>query len=121
MDPQSPEAANGLGLSLAKQGKPGEARREFERAIALRRDFSNAVNNLGVLYVNQGQMNDAIGAFTYGISVAPDADILYLNLGKVYARQGNLEKARQVMQELLDRKPSSAVALHALQELGGKP
>ena len=121
VDPQSADAANGLGLALAKQGKTDEARRQFERAIALRRDFSNAVNNLGVLYLNQGQVNDAIGAFNYGIGVAPDEDILYLNLGKVYARQGNLEKARQVMQQLLDRKPTSAVALHALQELGSKP
>ncbi len=121
VDPQSAEAANGLGLALAKQGHPDEARRQFERAISLRRDYANAVNNLGVLYVNQGQMNDAIGAFTYGIGVAPDEDILYLNLGKAYVRLGNPGKAREVMQQLLDRKPASPIALHGLQELGGRP
>jgi tetratricopeptide (TPR) repeat protein len=65
-------------------------------------------------------MSDAIAAFEYGIRVAPDDDILYLNLGRTYTQQGNIEKARQVMQRLLDRKPDSATARHALEELSGR-
>jgi hypothetical protein len=33
---------------------------------------------------------------------------------------GNIEKARQVMQALLDRKPDSTTARHALQELNSR-
>jgi tetratricopeptide (TPR) repeat protein len=120
LNPQSAEAANGLGLALAKLGRGDEARTYFEKAIALQRDFSGAINNLGALYIQQGKMNDAIAAFEYGIRVAPDDDILYLNLGRTYTQQGNIEKARQVMQRLLDRKPDSATARHALQELSGR-
>lgn len=120
LDPQSPEAANGLGLALAKQGHSDEARKLFEQAISLRRDYSGAINNLGVLYIQQGKVNDAIAAFEYGVRVAPDEDILYLNLGRTYTRMGNIEKARQVMQALLDRKPDSATARHALQELNSR-
>jgi Flp pilus assembly protein TadD len=120
LDAQSPEALNGLGLALAKQGHPEEARKLFEQAISLRRNFSGAINNLGVLYIQQGKVNDAIAAFEYGVQVAPDEDILYLNLGRTYTRLGNIEKARQVMQALLDRKPDSATARRALQELNGR-
>jgi tetratricopeptide (TPR) repeat protein len=120
IDPQSPEAANGLGLALAKKGRPEEAGRLFQRAITLKRDYADAINNLGVLYIQQAKINDAIAAFEYGIRVAPDEDILYLNLGRTYTRMGNLEKARQVMHELLDRKPRDATAVHALQELDGR-
>ena len=49
-DPRSGDAANGLGLLLAQQGKTGEARRLFELAISIRRDDSSAINNLAVLY-----------------------------------------------------------------------
>ncbi|MBV8896467.1 MAG: VCBS repeat-containing protein [Acidobacteriaceae bacterium] len=114
------EALNGLGLTLAKQGRAAEAKEDFEQAIALRRDYSEAINNLGVLYVKHGKVNDAIAAFTYGIKVAPNEDILYLNLGRMYAQAGNLDRARQVMQQLLDRKPDSATARHALAELNSR-
>jgi tetratricopeptide (TPR) repeat protein len=119
-DPQSPEAANGLGLALAKQGQPQAASQLFQKAITLKRDYADAINNLGVLYVQETKINDAIAAFEYGIRVAPDEDILYLNLGRTYTRMGNVEKARQVMHELLDRKPGNSTALHALQELDGR-
>jgi tetratricopeptide (TPR) repeat protein len=119
LDAKSPEALNGLGLARAKQGHPDEAKNLFEQAIGVRRDYSGAINNLGVLYIQEGKVNDAIAAFEYGVRVAPDEDILYLNLGRTYTRLGNIEKARQVMQALLDRKPDSATARHALQELNG--
>ncbi len=120
IDPQSPEAANGLGLALAKDGQPQEAGQLFQKAITLKRDYADAINNLGVLYTQETKINDAIAAFEYGIRVAPNEDILYLNLGRTYTRIGNFEKARQVMHELLDRKPGDATAVHALQELDGR-
>ncbi|MBV8552184.1 MAG: VCBS repeat-containing protein [Acidobacteriaceae bacterium] len=120
LDAQSPEAANGLGLAMAKQGQTAEAKQYFQRAIELKRDFADAINNLGVLYIQQGQTNDAIAAFEYGIRVCPDEDILYLNLGRTYTRMGNIDRARQVMQQLLERKPENATARRALQDLSGK-
>ena len=59
VDPRSGDAANKLGLLLAKAGRTDEARRLFELAISIRRDDSSAINNLGVLYINTGQTNDA--------------------------------------------------------------
>jgi tetratricopeptide (TPR) repeat protein len=119
-DPKSAEAANGLGLALAKQGQVEQARPYFEEAIANRRDYTDAINNLAVLYTNEGKVNDAIAAFQYGIRVAPDEDILYLNLGRMYVKLGQADKARAVMQELLDRKPGSAIARQALRDLNGR-
>jgi len=115
--PKNGEAANGLGLLLARQGRNDEARRLFEQAISIRRDDSSAINNLGVLYLNMGQMNDAIAAFQYGIGVSPDEDILYLNLARIRVRMGEQDKARDLMRELLARKPGDPVALKALKEL----
>lgn len=120
LDPRSAEAMNGLGLASAKQGRTNVARQLFEQAIAVRRDYSEAINNLGVLYMQEGKTNDAIAAFEYGIRVTPTEDILYLNLGRTYIQLGKPERARQIMQELLDRKPESATAKRALQDLSGR-
>ena len=58
-----------------------------------------------------------MAAFRYGIEVAPDEEISYLNLARVYARQGDRIKARDILQQLLARRPSNAAALKALREL----
>ena len=100
-----------------RQDRTDEARKLFELAISVRRDDSSAINNLAVLYMNTGRTSDAIAAFRYGIQVAPDEDILYLNLSRTLIRTGERDKARDVMRELLDRKPGSPLALRALKEL----
>ena len=71
-DPRNGDAANGLGLLLAKAGRNDEARRLFEQAIAAatRRCFGH--QQPGRALSNIGQANDAIAAFQYGIQVAPD-------------------------------------------------
>jgi len=120
-DPHNAEAANGLGLLFAKEGHTEEARKLFEQAIAERRDYGMAINNLGVLYLETGKPNEALAAYEYGIRVAPDEDILYLNLGRIYARQGQTERAREVMQRLLTRKPGNQIAERALRELERHP
>lgn len=113
----SSEAANGLGLMFARQGKTREAREWLQKAIAVDRTYAGAINNLGVLYGQEGQLNDAIAAFEYGISVAPDDDTLYMNLGRIHVQMGQREKARRVMERLLERKPESQLARRAMAEL----
>ncbi len=117
-NPSSAEAANGLGLILGRKGETAQAKRLFEKAIELRRDYGSAINNLGVLYMRNGQVSDAVAAFEYGIGAAPDEDILYLNLGRIYLQTGRRDKAREVMEKLLARKPGNETALRGLRELG---
>jgi tetratricopeptide (TPR) repeat protein len=111
------DAANQLGLLCARRDRLNEARTWFQRAIECKRDHAGAINNLGVLYMRLGRRDDAIAAYRFGIETAPDDEELYLNLGRIYAGSGEHERARQVMSQLLERRPSSAVARRALQEL----
>jgi Tfp pilus assembly protein PilF len=119
-DPQNADAANQLGLALARQNHGAEAKQWFERAISIQRDHPGAINNLGVLYAEMGQRTDAIAAFRYGIEIAPEDEELYLNLGRIYVQMGERDKARDLMHQLLAKKPASAVALHALRELDAR-
>jgi tetratricopeptide (TPR) repeat protein len=119
-DPKDADAANQLGLVLTQQNRGAEAKKWFERAISIRRDHTGAINNLAVLYAELGQRNDAIAAFRYGIEIAPQDDQLYINLGRLYVQMGQRDKAREVMRELLTRKPGDPVATRALRELDSR-
>ena len=117
LDSGSAEAANGLGLALAKQGRKSEAKIAFERAITLRRDFASAINNLGVLYINDNDLKNAVAAFRYGVQVAPEDETLNLNLAKALLDSGAREQARQVVQSWVARNPQNQTALRALHAL----
>ena len=80
-------------------------------------DHPGAINNLGVLYAKLGQPNDAIAAFRYGIRTNPEDDELYLNLARIYVTMGQRDKARAVLNQLLEQKPGNATATRALAEL----
>ncbi len=117
IDPNDVEALNQLGLLAARQQQNARAKEFFQKAITLKRDYAGAINNLGVLYLQMGQANDAIAAFEYGISVAPLEQDLYMNLGRIYVTQGSRDKAREVMQRLLEKQPGNAAATKALRDL----
>jgi tetratricopeptide (TPR) repeat protein len=120
LDPKSAYASYGLGTILAKRGRYDEARTLLEQAIQLRPDYADAINDLGAVFIQLGKVNDALAAFDYGTRVAPDEDILYLNLGRTYLKLGRSDKAREVMQRLLDRKPDSMIARRALHDLSAR-
>jgi tetratricopeptide (TPR) repeat protein len=117
IEPKNAEANNQLGLVLASQNRLSEALKSFQEAIASHRDHTGAINNLGVLYMRMQKPNDAIAAFRYGIQVAPDEEVLYLNLARAYVAVGQPARARDVLQELTDRRPDSVQAKEGLAEL----
>ena len=119
-DPKCADALNQLGLLSANANDLTAARKWFQQAIEAQQDHPGAINNLGVLYAKMGQPNDAIAAFRYGIRLNPDDDELYLNLARIYVMMGEREKARAVLEELMERKPGNATATKALAELGAR-
>lgn len=117
IDPQNAEGANQLGLLFAARGRLNEATRYFQQAIASQRDHAGAINNLGVVYMQMHKPDEAIAAFRYGIAIAPNEEILYLNLSRAYEATGDSDRARDVLQQLLERHPDSVMAKKGLQEL----
>jgi tetratricopeptide (TPR) repeat protein len=117
LDPKCADAMNQLGLLSASANDLSAARGWFKKALAAEPDHPGAINNLGVLYAKLGQPNDSIAAFRYGIQTNPDDDELYLNLARIYVTMSEREKARAVLNQLLEHKPGNSVATKALAEL----
>lgn len=111
------EAANGLGLMFARQGRRAEAREWFEKALRIDRKHAGAWNNLGVLYGEEQQWDKAVETFEAAIRETPTDETLYLNLGRIHIRQNDRARAREVMERLLRINPASRIATRALAEL----
>jgi len=75
------------------------------------------LNNLGVLYLRTGNSSEALATFKECIRVSPGFDQPYLNLARLFAARGEQEKARDVLQHLLDRHPDHQAAREALEQL----
>jgi FimV-like protein len=120
IEPRNAEAANQLGLLFAGQNRNDEARKWFQQAIEGQPDHTGAINNLGVVYMNMQKPQEAIAAFRYGIQVAPEDETAYINLARAYVVSGDRVRAREVLQQLISRRPDSAAARRGLAELGAR-
>ena len=66
-------AHNGLGLSLARQGRLDEGRAAIERAIALAPRWYDPYHDLAVVLAEAGQHDDACATLERGQAAIPEA------------------------------------------------
>ena len=59
LDPAFPEAWNGLGYALRRQGKYDESVRAYHEALRLRPRYPQALEYLGEAYVQMGRLSEA--------------------------------------------------------------
>ena len=117
VSPQDPEANYSLGMVFAQLDDAERAFEYLRRALDSRPAYPEALNNLGVLYLRTRRRDEAVASFEQCIRVAPAFDQSYLNLARVYALEGAPEKARAVLQKLLEQHPDHAQAQKALEQL----
>jgi Flp pilus assembly protein TadD/peroxiredoxin len=121
MQPDDPETNYSLGMFYAQQGKLDSAASYLQKAIDLRPGYPEALNNLGVLFVQVKNYANAEAQFRACIQASPKFDQPYLNLARVYVLQSDKEKAREVLQELLQVQPQHPGAQQALEMLKSLP
>ena len=91
--PQNARACNNLGSALAKEGRSGEAKPLFLRALELNPTYPEAQNNLGGALYNQGRMEEARAHFAEAVRLKPDYAAARLNLGLALHNRGFLDQA----------------------------
>jgi Flp pilus assembly protein TadD/peroxiredoxin len=117
LEPDNPEVHYNLGMLYARQEQLPLAFQYLQRAVTLRPDYPDALNNLGVFFVHEERYPEAEEKFTTCIRVAPDFDQAYLNLARLYVILKEKDKARGVLQALLQQQPQHKMAQQALEML----
>jgi tetratricopeptide (TPR) repeat protein len=69
--PDSPETHFFLAVGLTRLGRDEEAEEEFNRAIALRENYTNAYQRLGELHERQGRMDLALASYEKWVQIEP--------------------------------------------------
>ncbi len=121
LEPNCPDAHNGLGLCARQQGDFGESIRCYQNAISLKPDHYNALYNLANNYYMQREYTEAINYYLKVLHVSQKAgqgvDIdLYASLANVYrdraltlqglAKQNDENRALEYYQKALEKSPS---------------
>ncbi|MCH8180340.1 MAG: tetratricopeptide repeat protein [Proteobacteria bacterium] len=116
--PDSPNAYNALGYSLADRGlKLDEARTLVEKAAELKPADPFIVDSLGWVAFRQNRLDDAIKLLREAYAARPDTEI-GAHLGEVLWVQGQKDEALRVWRESQGRDRDNDTLKETLQRLG---
>lgn len=102
------------GMALEQQGRPQEALRCYDSAVALMPGFARAHFNRGTILLDGGDAREALEAFTRAVRYKPDSAGAHFNLGAAHAQLDQHEAAASAYREALALKPQFAEAEMAL-------
>lgn len=121
LKPDSAEALNALGYTLADRSRRGEpVQREaldlIQRALKLKPDEAAIIDSLGWLRYRMGELDESLTALRSAYAKQPDAEIA-AHLGEVLWAKGDRDEARRVWGEGRRKEPGNKTLLETIQRL----
>jgi tetratricopeptide (TPR) repeat protein len=114
----SPILANKTGIAWHQLLDLDQARRHYEHALKLDKNYSEAVNNLGTVYYARKNYRKAVSQYNKALKIAPNSASIYSNLGTAqFARKKYklaseaYEKALSLDPEVFEHRSSQGVLL----------
>lgn len=102
------------GGELLRLDRVGEARVEFEAALALRPEDTKALGLLGLTLFRMAAFEDALPVYERLVSTSPSDPSLRLNLGLVHLKLGNADQAIGELTRSRELDPSQSRAVSYL-------
>jgi UDP:flavonoid glycosyltransferase YjiC (YdhE family) len=87
-----PQALNVRGMILTHLGRLDEAQAQFERALALRPEFADAINNCGTVHARRGHFAQARVCYERSLAFAPEQTHTRYNLSTTLLVLGDWER-----------------------------
>ena len=94
-----------------------EALREFQKALQLNPEFTEAYYSAGITYFNKGDLKSALSYFKKTVDQDPRYPWGYYGLGLVYQKQGNPVLAHDYFTKALALDPQFTLAAQALEKV----
>lgn len=102
------------GLISASRKDFKEAEANFQRALAIKPNFTEAYYNLGVILEEQGLENKAKDRYLQALAHDPTYINALLNLGCIFINQDNMAEADSTFQKALDLQPDNPLVNYAM-------
>ncbi len=90
-----------LGCWYHERSRHQDAIKEFQKAIYIKPDYTEAYNGLGVCYDWQGDYAAASDAYRMALKLNPNLAYIYNNLGHSYILQGKTEEGIDALKRAL--------------------
>jgi tetratricopeptide (TPR) repeat protein len=106
--PTDPVLWNKIGIAYHQMQELGSAKKSYEHALKLKKDYVEAINNLGTVYYAQKSYRRAVGWYKKAINLAanePKSSSIYMNLGTAYFARKKYEDATKAYQVALQLDP----------------
>jgi len=99
---------NNRGLAYDKKGKLRLALTDYNRAIAISPEFTEAYINRGIIYGESSLFDKAIKDFSEAISLDPSSAKAYMNRGAAYMSEGDYKSALRDLRQVRTLNPKDA-------------
>lgn len=106
VSPMNPWAYGALATVYLSRGKPKEAIKPLEKAMALAKDYATPRSLLGLVYSNSGKYDEAIKKFKEALAINPDNLETINSLGVTYAKMKRYEDAVKEFESSIKRDPA---------------
>jgi len=93
---------NKVGIAYHQMLNMQSARKEYETAMKLDHNYSEAVNNLGTIYYSQKSYRHCIRLYKQALKIAPKSASIYSNLGTAYFARKDYKSATVNYQRALE-------------------
>ncbi len=103
--PKNAVAWNKMGIAYHQLMNLGKARNCYERAIRLRKDYSEAINNVGTVYYAEKNYKKAIRYYERALKITPQSASVYSNLGTAWFGRKKYDEALAAYQKALQLDP----------------
>ena len=109
--PKSSVLLYNLGVAFAEAGDTSKAADYYQRAIALKPDYTSAIINLGNLFQNQANYSQAEGLYKRAISLDPQDPDAWVNLGNLYLHLALTQQAKSTYEKAIALKSNDIEAI----------
>jgi arylsulfatase A-like enzyme/Tfp pilus assembly protein PilF len=107
---EDPETQSALGRVQAALGNRAEAKRRFDRALALDPTYPEGLVDLGTLLLDEGDLEGARGRFEAALAASPGLAEAWNGLGVVRSRSGDSQGAIDAWARAVEADPALADA-----------
>ena len=95
---------NKVGIAYHQLQQLDNAKKNYEQALKLKRDYSEALNNIGTVYYAKKNFRRAIGYYKRALRLTESASI-YSNLGTAYFARKQYQEATDAYQQAFSLDP----------------